>query len=251
MSTDLPASLLESLSESDSVSEFTAAVRKMADHLEFAHVQVTTIVLESRPAPVVVVRTAGDVTELDRGMVVGRTGPNLRHDDPVVKELRRSIVPIVWDQGTYTKSGFGDFHDAWLGGSDFETGIAVRLSLPTAAFSRPVHVLVGMQRRQRILSSQRCRLAADFALLALHAQAGVDRVVLPQLIERRGGESPLTPTMKEYLRWVDLGKTVKETAAISGRSSATIKNTLQMAVDRIGAANKAHAAQIAKEKGWL
>ena len=79
------------------------------------------------------------------------------------------------------------------------------------------------------------------------------RVVDPVLAadSLAAGESPLTSRETEVLRAARAGASV---AAIAGRlflSEGTVRNHLSAAIGKTGAANRAEAARIADEFGWL
>ena len=79
------------------------------------------------------------------------------------------------------------------------------------------------------------------------------RVVDPMLAadSLAAGESPLTSRETEVLRAARTGASV---AAIAGRlslSEGTVRNHLSAAIGKTGAANRAEAARIADEFGWL
>jgi DNA-binding CsgD family transcriptional regulator len=65
------------------------------------------------------------------------------------------------------------------------------------------------------------------------------------------GTGALTAKELECLRWVSLGKTAWETAAIIGRSHRTVEFHLNNAVRKLDASNRVHAATIAIRLGLL
>lgn len=78
-------------------------------------------------------------------------------------------------------------------------------------------------------------------------------VVDPQLAaESLGvGESPLSPREAEVLAAAADGASVREVAARVHLSTGTVRNHLSAAIGKTGAANRAEAARIARDRGWL
>lgn len=79
------------------------------------------------------------------------------------------------------------------------------------------------------------------------------RVVDPVLAaESMGvGESPLSPREAEVLAAAADGASVREIAARVHLSAGTVRNHLSAAIGKTGAANRAEAARIARDRGWL
>jgi two-component system response regulator DesR len=79
------------------------------------------------------------------------------------------------------------------------------------------------------------------------------RVVDPVLAaESMGvGESPLSPREAEVLAAAADGASVREVAARVHLSVGTVRNHLSAAIGKTGAGNRAEAARIARDRGWL
>jgi DNA-binding CsgD family transcriptional regulator len=152
---------------------------------------------------------------------------------------------MVWDGGTYIAAGLGGVRD-WLVENNRPYGVTVHLPLLLDQFSVPLSVLFSVQRRERIREEDRARVAADVALLALHAATGSKKALVPLIVSAMQAGSPLTPAMRQYLTW-----TAGETADIVGRKYSTIKNVLSQALERLGCINKADAIRLARARGWL
>jgi len=79
------------------------------------------------------------------------------------------------------------------------------------------------------------------------------RVVDPALAAESlaAGESPLTAREREVLGVARDGGTVADIAAALFLSEGTVRNHLSAAIQKLNARNRAEAARIAEEKGWL
>jgi two-component system response regulator DesR len=88
---------------------------------------------------------------------------------------------------------------------------------------------------------------------AIRDVAAGKRVVDAQLAaESMGmGESPLSEREDEVLGAALGGASVREIAAIVHLSPGTVRNHLSAAIGKTGASNRAEAAHIARERGWI
>ncbi|GAB2568272.1 response regulator transcription factor [Leucobacter ruminantium] len=79
------------------------------------------------------------------------------------------------------------------------------------------------------------------------------RVVDPALAEASlfEGANPLTEREQQVLRLAGEGRTAAEIAAEVFLSPGTVRNHLSSAIGKTGAVNRAQAARIAADKGWL
>jgi two-component system, NarL family, response regulator DesR len=94
--------------------------------------------------------------------------------------------------------------------------------------------------------------AADLAVAIRRTMAG-ERVVDPQLAAQAltEGDTPLSTRETEVLAASADGSSV---ALVAGRlflSEGTVRNHLSAAIQKLNARNRAEAARIAEEKGWL
>jgi two-component system, NarL family, response regulator DesR len=80
-----------------------------------------------------------------------------------------------------------------------------------------------------------------------------ERIVEPGLAAAAlsEGESPLTPREREVLAAARDHPTVAELAAAIHLSPGTVRNHLSAAMQKLDARNRAEAARIAEEWGWL
>jgi len=94
--------------------------------------------------------------------------------------------------------------------------------------------------------------AADLAAAIRRAAAG-ERVVDPSLAAAAlaQGDSPLTGRETEVLSAAAGHDAIADIAAGLHLSPGTVGNHLSGAIQKLGARNRAEAAQIARQKGWL
>ena len=155
--------------------------------------------------------------------------------DPVLQHCKKTSVPIVWDQSTYTAAGQGDMWEmqARFG---YKTGLAVALHLGQGR-----HVLVAVERDQPLPETphELRRVAADLQLFAAHAQDVALSLMLPH--SRDSDAEDLTPRELESLRWTMEGKTAWELGRILGISEQTAARHLNNATRKLGCVNKLQA----------
>ena len=94
--------------------------------------------------------------------------------------------------------------------------------------------------------------AADLAVAIRRTMAG-QRVVDPQLAAQAltEGDSPLSSRESEVLAASADGSSVALVAKRLFLSEGTVRNHLSAAIQKLNARNRAEAARIAEEKGWL
>jgi len=94
--------------------------------------------------------------------------------------------------------------------------------------------------------------AAELAAAIRRVAAG-QRVVDPALAAAAltEGESPLSQRETDVLAAAAGHETIAVVAAQLNLSPGTVRNHLSAAIQKLGARNRADAAQIAQEKGWL
>jgi two-component system response regulator DesR len=94
--------------------------------------------------------------------------------------------------------------------------------------------------------------AADLAVAIRRTMAG-ERVVDPQLAAQAltEGDTPLSTRETEVLAASADGSSVALVARRLFLSEGTVRNHLSAAIQKLNARNRAEAARIAAEKGWL
>ncbi|QWF82573.1 Transcriptional regulatory protein DesR [Amycolatopsis sp. CA-230715] len=79
-----------------------------------------------------------------------------------------------------------------------------------------------------------------------------ERVVAPELaVAAWDGADPLTDRERELLREVTTGASNADIAKRLHLAEGTVRNYLSAAMAKLGAQSKAHAATIARDRGWL
>jgi len=171
--------------------------------------------------------------------------PNVFQVDPVMQHVKRSSVPIIWSQRTYTEQGMGANWEqqAKYG---YRTGVCLALHLPEGR-----HFVLGVDRPQALPtdSGELTRLVADLQLFAVHAQDTAMRLLAPEIIaaERPG----LTPRELDSLRWTMEGKTAWEVGSILGISERTAVLHIQNAMKKLGCISKHQAVLKALRLGLI
>jgi two-component system response regulator DesR len=94
--------------------------------------------------------------------------------------------------------------------------------------------------------------AAELAV-AIRRVAEGQRVVDPTLAVEAlsDGDSPLSVREREVLQASTEAATAAEIAARLTLSEGTVRNHLSAAIQKLGARNRAEAARLARQKGWL
>ena len=89
--------------------------------------------------------------------------------------------------------------------------------------------------------------------MAIRQVAAGRRVVDPALAldALSEGANPLSDREREVLAAATEQATVAEIAAAMSLSEGTVRNHLSAAIQKVGARNRAEAARIARDKGWL
>lgn len=172
--------------------------------------------------------------------------PKILRRDPVLKRLRGSGAPFVYDQGLYVREGAGDVWEmqAEYG---FKTGIAMAMHLPDGK-----HFLLGVDRSQPLpeSSDDTNRLLQDVAMLTIYAQEVAVRVLL--------NETPKDPPVMrlsereiEVLKWTKDGKSAWETGRILNVSEKTVRHHLENVRAKMGVSSKHQAVLRALSLGLL
>jgi DNA-binding CsgD family transcriptional regulator len=169
---------------------------------------------------------------------------NMRRD-PVMQHCRRYSMPIIWDQGTYSRQGQGE---KWEEQARFgyRHGIAMALHLPEGR-----HFVLGVDRDQPLPPDpvEVTRLVADLQLFAVHAQDAAQRILTPAIAAP--GAPSLTPRELEALRWTMEGKTAWEVGNVLGISERTAALHVNNATHKLGCVNKHQAVLKALRLGLI
>ncbi|SJN38792.1 putative two-component system response regulator [Mycetocola reblochoni REB411] len=93
---------------------------------------------------------------------------------------------------------------------------------------------------------------AELAAAVRRVHAGL-RAIDPALAEESlfDGASPLSPRERDVLTASADGRPVRRIAEALFLSQGTVRNHLSAAIGKTGAANRAEAARIARDRGWI
>lgn len=186
--------------------------------------------------------------------------------DPVLKRLRSSAVPLVYDQELYVESGAGDMWEA-MAPYGYRTGIAVATHLPGGR-----HFLLGVDRAKRLPTAENrlARLMADLNLFAVYAQTAAERCLLApagstlpchasdalqakrigraqgvQLEEAAGGACVdtlmLEPLDVEILQWAAEGKSTWAIGQLMSLSESVVRRRIDRVRSTLGVATRQQA----------
>lgn len=153
--------------------------------------------------------------------------------DPVLKRLKSTSTPFVYDQSLYVEE---DAADLWEEQAPFgyRTGISMALHMPAGR-----HFLLGVDREAPLPAedSALTRLLADLQLLAVYAQETAVRVLLPEA-------TPLSPQLhltareREVLQWSREGKSAWAVGQILSMSEHTVNYHLRNTMRKLGVSSK-------------
>lgn len=90
---------------------------------------------------------------------------------------------------------------------------------------------------------------ADAVRRVVRGERVIDPVLALETIDY--GDSPLTEREAEVLRAAEGGDSVREIAKALFLSTGTVRNHLSSAIGKTGASNRAEAAHLARDHGWL
>jgi two-component system response regulator DesR len=118
-------------------------------------------------------------------------------------------------------------------------------------FGRPGYLRRAMEAGARgfLLKDAPAAQLADAVRRVARGQRVVDPVLALAALSE--GASPLSEREREVLALVPSSGTIADIAARLDLSEGTVRNHLSAAIQKVGARNRAEAARIAGEKGWL
>ncbi len=143
------------------------------------------------------------------------------------------------------------------GGDGITAAAALHVALPTCrililtTFGRPGYLrramasgVVGF-----LLKDAPAAQLADAIRRVMAGQRVVDPALAAAALSE--GDNPLTDRERQVLAAATQGATIAELATTLYLSEGTVRNYLSMAIQKLGARNRAEAARIAEQKGWL
>ncbi|MET9957761.1 response regulator transcription factor [Streptomyces sp. NPDC006326] len=196
----------------------------------------------------------------------------LAEDQSMVREALAALLGLEPDIEVLAQVARGDevvaaarAHDVNVALLDIEmpgmTGIeaaaALRSELPglriviLTTFGRPGYLRGAMEAGASAFLVKDAP-AAQLADAVRKVLAG-ERVIDPTLAAAAlaEGANPLTDREREVLRAAEDGATNAELAARLHLSQGTVRNYLSTAIQKMASRNRAEAARVAREKGWL
>jgi DNA-binding CsgD family transcriptional regulator len=164
--------------------------------------------------------------------------------DPVSMHVKRSSVPVVYDQRFYVDEGAGDLWEEQAP-YGYKHGVAVALHLPNHQ-----HFVLGVDRDAPLPGDDErlARLMGDLQLMSVHAQAAATRLLLPS------GDSAvpkLTPRELDILRWSAEGKSAWNVGEILGVSEHTVNFHMRNIFKKLDCSSKQQALLKAMQLGLI
>ncbi|NWC92126.1 MULTISPECIES: LuxR family transcriptional regulator [unclassified Pseudomonas] len=160
--------------------------------------------------------------------------------DPVVAHCKRSVLPIVWDENT-----FSSVPDLWVHAQSH--GLKFGWTQSVHDF-QGVFSMLSLGRDTRPVGPEELYEKAGQALWLCHA---LHAVVAQKYADKPGLQTPskLTPRETEILQWSALGKTASDIATILCLSERTVGFHIASAMKKLGVNNKIAAVMTAVKAG--
>lgn len=156
---------------------------------------------------------------------------------PVLQHVKRSHLPIVYDQNTYVRAGAADL---WEEQAPFgyKSGISLALHLPQGR-----HVVLGFDRDQDV-SDDGCERLRLLSILQLAAACTVEPAIryLSGATVASTGTPKLTAREREILRWTAAGKSTWVIGKILALSEGTVNFHLRNAMRKLDCRSRQVAA---------
>jgi len=166
--------------------------------------------------------------------------------DPLLQRLKRSSLPVAYDQAMYVREQAADLWDVQAA-YGYKTGLAMSLHLP-----RNKHFIIGVDRESALPRGETSlgRLMADFQFLALYAHAAALRLLS---VGPADGETPprLTQREVEILKWTAEGKSAWTVGRILSTSEHNVNHHLRKILAKFDVGSKHQAAAKARSLGLI
>jgi len=155
--------------------------------------------------------------------------------DPVNRRMKKSSLPVVYDQDLYVREHAADLWEEQAP-YGYRTGVAVGLHLPGNR-----HLLLGLDRDGPLPKGeeQMLRVLADLQLLAVHTQDAAIRLLSEPAT--RTAELSLSRREIDTLRYCMQGKTAKETGAAMACSENTVNTYFRRIFAKLDVTSKHQA----------
>lgn len=172
--------------------------------------------------------------------------PAVGAEDPVMRHLRTSSLPLFWDQSTYLADDRGQSHFAVMADNGLLTGVDVALHLGPNR-----HFVLGYSWSREVADVEtRASAIALVQTVAVFAEPVLFSLTAPAS-DSQPPETPLTSRELECLYWISRGMTDELVASILEISHRTVRKHVDSAVLKLGAANRTEAAVRASRLGLL
>ena len=171
----------------------------------------------------------------------------LAEDQATVRDALATLLGLQPDLAVVAAVGRGDEVVA----AALRTAVPACRVLILTTFGRPGYLRRAMQSGAVGFLVKEAP-AAPLAVAIRRAVAG-ERVVDPALAAAAltDGDSPLTDRERQVLAEAARGGSVAAIAAALFLTEGTVRNYLSEAIQKVGARNRAEAARLAEERGWL
>jgi DNA-binding CsgD family transcriptional regulator len=187
---------------------------------------------------------------------------DLGQRDPVLKLMKTSSRPVVYDQQVYVGAGAGDLWEQ-MAPFGYRTGIAVVTRMRSGNY-----FLLGLDRAEPLPRPEErmARLMADVCLFAAYAQASAEACILgdaaadakitdgpkqPGAATRGPQAAILDPYDLEIIRWVASGKSSWAIGQLLNSNEAAINRRMKRVCDRLGVATRQQAVAYALARRWV
>jgi DNA-binding CsgD family transcriptional regulator len=164
--------------------------------------------------------------------------------DPLNGHLKRSSVPIVYDQEFYVSEGAAELWEEQAP-YGYKCGVGVALHLPNHQ-----HFVLGVDRDTPLPQDDEklARLMGDLQLMSVHAQAAATRLMVPA---NETQVPKLTPREVDILRWSAEGKSAWNVGEILGVSEHTVNFHMRNIFRKLDCSSKPQALLKAMQIGLI
>ncbi|AYM14814.1 MULTISPECIES: autoinducer-binding transcriptional regulator TraR [Agrobacterium] len=165
--------------------------------------------------------------------------------DPVMTQARRLMRAFSWsgsaERGSLSAKEKAFFSDA--SDYDIRSGVSIPIATPNGAISM---LTFASSKPKLILERDIDAIAAASAVGQLHAH--IEHLRIKPTIEE---QVYLTPKEATYVRWIELGKTVDETADLEQVKYSTVRITLDGVKERYNLTNNTQLVGLAVRRGLI
>lgn len=193
----------------------------------------------------------------DQGLVRGALSAllSLESDIEVVAEVARGDEVVAAARASQPDVAMLDIEMPGMDG--IAAAAALRAALPTCrvlivtTFGRPGYLTRAMRAGASgfVVKDTPAAQLADAVRRIAQGLRVVDPVLAADSLAQ--GESPLTERETDVLSAALTGGSIADIAAMLHLSEGTVRNHLSSAIGKTGARNRADAARLAQESGWL